>query len=127
MDISLPAGGMRRSSMCKTMAGSVTKREASQALLVDAACTLAVWGMNVVAWVGTYEVIHALSSISLLEGHRDVRLVVTGTVGVMVWMLLVSMLMVAFKWAVIGSFRTLASNTGAGEVASRMPHSGSEE
>lgn len=126
-DFSLAAGGMTQGSTCKTMIGNITRREASDARFVDAACTLAVWGINAVAWGGTYEVIHALSSTSSLNSQRDVRLVVVGTTAVLAWMFLVGTLMVAFKWAVIGNFRDMASKTAAGECEEDKTHSRSKE
>lgn len=85
------------------------KQEYIGAMLLDVACTVGIWTLNVASWLGTYAItVHVLDS-SPLQGNGDAQFLVGGTVAFTVWASMGASIMFIFKWIVVGDISQLVS------------------
>lgn len=69
--------------------------------MIDLTCTLAAWLLNALSIVGSFEVTELVASKLSYDAYGS-RVIVLWTVAAVVWALNTSLLILVFKWCLIG-------------------------
>lgn len=89
--------------------GGTTGWERFSAVFIDIVTSLGSWLLNVSALIGAYEVSRALLSVPTLRDNAAQSFVVVGTMVVVSWMVFVGVLVVAYKWVVVGNLQHMGT------------------
>lgn len=89
--------------------GGAKGRADIYAVLVDVISSVGSWLLNGLAMIGAYEVSQVLLRVPALRDNPVQAFLVVGTTVVIAWMVLVAVLVVVYKWIVIGNLRHMSN------------------
>lgn len=104
-------GTSRRSGV--GLLGGAKGREDIHAVFVDVISSVGSWLVNGLALVGAYEVSQVLLRVPALRDNAVQAFLVVGTAVAIAWMVLVAVLVVMYKWIVIGNLRHMSTGKEA--------------
>lgn len=89
--------------------GGTTGCERMYAVFMDGVSSLGSWLLSGLALIGTFEVSRALLSVPELRESAAQAFLVVGTTVAISWIMLVTVLVVAYKWIVVGNLRDMGT------------------